>query len=274
MMLALVASAVAASFAGAAGTETSTPELPLGFELPGSNAYSVEVYGEAAQGESAASVIVRVLNLRGSVTYHFPGEVEEGFIRADLGVYGQISVVFHPQPGGASVSALGCSRNLSSSGGYYEGTIAFHAKGLTAAHASRARGDDGLALNLLCASEVEEEKGGAGIYLQATGGPADLNLAVTRTFVTQIQAGISEDRGGIPIERSVSIAASDQSFVHDGLRTATISPTAPFSGSATFLRNDGAVTWRGNLRVDFPGRRNVPMTGNGVKASLRRARNS
>jgi hypothetical protein len=272
------ASTSAVPSAGAAGTDPPAATPPLGFELSGSNGYAVEVYGMAAQDGSAAQVVVRVANLGGSVTYRFAGAVEEGAIQADLGGYGQISVVYHPLPGGSGVSELGCSRGLSSAGGYYEGTISFHAEGLTAVDASRAEGSDGLALDLLCASEPESERGPvSGAYLEARGGPRDLSLRVLRMqrgVATQIQAGVSEHQGGIAIERSISIAASNGSFIHHGLRSATVSPPAPFTGSATYLRDGSDTSWRGNLRVSFPGRPAVALTGKGVQAQLRRARAS
>jgi hypothetical protein len=49
---------------------------------------------------------------------------------------------------------------------------------------------------------------------------------------------------------------------------ATVTPPAPFSGSATFLQESGQPpTWTGDLRVDLPGFGTVPLTGPGVKAS-------
>jgi hypothetical protein len=49
---------------------------------------------------------------------------------------------------------------------------------------------------------------------------------------------------------------------------ATVTPPAPFSGSATFLQESAQPpTWTGDLRVDLPGFGTVPLTGPGVKAS-------
>jgi hypothetical protein len=88
----------------------------------------------------------------------------------------------------------------------------------------------------------------------------------------QIEADVSEEAGGVAIERSVSVVASSAAFRHDGLRTATVSPPAPFSVSATFRRGGPATRWRGDLRVDFPGRPDVALTGKGARARLGRAR--
>jgi hypothetical protein len=91
-------------------------------------------------------------------------------------------------------------------------------------------------------------------------------------FSTQIQAAISESRGSVAIERSVNLAASSWAFRHRGVRSATVSPPAPFSGSATLSRKGHESRWRGNLRVDFPGRPNVALTGKRVRAQLGRVR--
>lgn len=263
------------STAGAAGPVIPPPPPPpLGFELHGSGGYNVSVYGVAGQEGAPDQVLVKAAARGGSVTYHFPGVVEEGSIQADLGAYGAISVVFRPQwDGGSSVAELGCDRGLSSSAGYYEGTISFHAPGLTTAKASRAKGDDGLALSVLCAAESESfARSRPGTYLAVSGGPLAPTMTVMRQSpgMTLILAGISESRSGVAIERSVSIAASAEVLRHRGLRSATLRLPAPFSGSATFARQGHKTSWRGNLRVDFPGRPNVPLTGNGLRAQLSR----
>lgn len=50
---------------------------------------------------------------------------------------------------------------------------------------------------------------------------------------------------------------------------AVISPSSPFSGSATFRRPSAdSVTWTGNLKVDMPAFGTLPLTGPRVEASL------
>ncbi len=274
LLSAVLMVSLAVPSAGAA--ETGPPSLspPPGFELAGSNGYRVEVSGVAAQAGSVAEVVVRVATRDESVTYHFPEVVEGGSIDADLGAYGQISVAFHPITGGIGGSELGCGRGLSAVSGYYEGTISFHAAELTAVDASRAKGSIGLALSLLCAEESENEPPMPGeARLEVSGKPTAASLTITQRGgggATQIEAGVAERRGGVGIERSVSVLASNSSFRHRGLRSATIRLPAPFSGSATFLREGARTSWRGNLRVDFPGRRGVALTGKGLRASMRR----
>lgn len=265
--------APSASIARAAGTAVPPTTPPLGFALPGSDGYQVEVYGAPATEGEPAQVIVRAATRPGTVTYRFPGIVEEGTIRADLGPFGQISVTFHPSPGGSSVAELGCSRALSSAAGYYEGTISFHAQGLTSVESSRARGDDGLALSVMCAEEPGAEQRPPGTYLDLSGGPRRTSLTAFRAKgggAAQIEAGVTEVREGVVIELGLSIAAGDEAFRHLELRSATLRPPAPFSGSATFVWNGGRTSLKGNLRVDFPGRPGVALTGPGVRARLGR----
>ena len=230
-----------------------------------------------ATGRVGAQVLVTAATRSSAVTYRFPGIVEAGSIQADLGTYGDISVVFRPISGGTSTAEVGCDRGLSSAAGYYEGTISFHAPGLTAVDASRAKGDDGPALTVLCAGEVAAElREEPGTHLEVVGGPADPTMAVMQRkpgFPAQIQATISETRGSVAIERSVDLVASSGAFRHRGVRSATISPPAPFSGSAIFSREGRKSTWRGDLRVDFPGRPDVALTGTRMWALLSRRHN-
>jgi hypothetical protein len=263
--------ALSASIARAAGTAAP----PLGFALPGTHGYQVEVYGAPAIEGEPAQVIVRAATRSGAVTYRFPGIVEAGAIRAELGPFGRISATFHPGSGGSSVAELGCAHHLSSVAGWYEGAISFHADGLTSVEAARAEGDDGLALSVMCAEETQAEKRPAGTYLELTGGPRRTRVTAFRRKgggAAQIEAGVTEERGGVVIERSLSIAAGVEAFAHVGLRSAALRPPAPFSGSATFGRDGGKTSLKGNLRVNFPGRPGVALTGPGVVAQLRRVR--
>ncbi len=53
------------------------------------------------------------------------------------------------------------------------------------------------------------------------------------------------------------------------LAEATITPPAPFSGSATFhLEDPQTASWTGELAVEMPGLGKVPLTGDGIDAGL------
>jgi hypothetical protein len=88
---------------------------------------------------------------------------------------------------------------------------------------------------------------------------------------TVYEAQLRERRNGIRIFRSLGGVASANAFRYDpALRTATLSPPAPFSGSGSLARSDDSFspTWSGNLRVDFPGRSRVYLAGPGMHMSL------
>jgi hypothetical protein len=65
------------------------------------------------------------------------------------------------------------------------------------------------------------------------------------------------------IQRVVAVPGPTRSFVfEDNLRSATVEPPAPFSGSASFERaTKGRKTWTGDLSASFPGRAGVPLAG-------------
>jgi hypothetical protein len=88
-------------------------------------------------------------------------------------------------------------------------------------------------------------------------------------------ASLRERRNGILIYRAEKgvLPASAFEFPHS-LRTATMSPPAPFSGQASLSRSrDSAVpTWAGDLALDFLGRPDVPLAGPDVHTTLIHAR--
>ena len=73
-----------------------------------------------------------------------------------------------------------------------------------------------------------------------------------------------ESSGPLKIFRFVGNGGSASSFaVGPHLRRATVTPPAPFSGSAIFQRQGESKPplWSGSLAVSFPGKPDVPLTG-------------
>jgi hypothetical protein len=89
-----------------------------------------------------------------------------------------------------------------------------------------------------------------------------------------ISASVQERSGGISIFRHVLLFAPDAAFSFDEqLNSATLTPPAPFAGSASFQRiDDYASRWEGPLTVSFPGRPEVPLTGRDFSWSLQSQR--
>jgi hypothetical protein len=88
--------------------------------------------------------------------------------------------------------------------------------------------------------------------------------------LTLFSASSTERRAGMTIERAAASLGPERTFSFDtGLGTATVSPPRPFSGSATLAPGPGGATaWTGSLKVDLPGRKNVPLATPSFTASL------
>lgn len=90
-------------------------------------------------------------------------------------------------------------------------------------------------------------------------------------------ASISRREGGAQVSYSASLTGRPSSFgVPQSLAppaTATVEPTAPFLGSATFsLTAPHHAEWSGDLAVVLPGYGRVPLTGPKVKVGLCRGK--
>jgi len=89
-------------------------------------------------------------------------------------------------------------------------------------------------------------------------------------------AFLSEKRSGMSITRQASAFTTAETFTVSPLGqqpdTATVSPPAPFSGTATFEEQaDGTARWSGDLKVELPGRGAIPLTGPDYRARLCRS---
>lgn len=103
-------------------------------------------------------------------------------------------------------------------------------------------------------------------FAGASAGSTDAPVSNPTTFI----ATDSERRGAIEISRSAIISGQAADFAYDNaLNTATVTPPAPFAGTAGFRRNaDGSTVWAGSLAVSFPGMPEVPLAAPGFAASL------
>lgn len=86
-------------------------------------------------------------------------------------------------------------------------------------------------------------------------------------------AFLSEKRSEMAITRLTTAFTTPETFTVSPLGqqplTATISPPAPFSGTATFEEQaDGTARWSGDLKTELPGRGAVSLTGSAYRAQL------
>jgi hypothetical protein len=85
-------------------------------------------------------------------------------------------------------------------------------------------------------------------------------------------ASITNLRGRDSSTRSVSAVAPASAFATDpssGIRSATLTPPAPFSGTGSLAWEPGsAATWTGTLAAEIPGAGAVRLTGDGFEPML------
>jgi hypothetical protein len=94
---------------------------------------------------------------------------------------------------------------------------------------------------------------------------------------TTFSASMTETIGRLQVIRSASVfeigehtaTAFQVPNLAEPLAEATVSPSAPFSGSATFhLDSSDSADWTGDLAVELPGAGKVPLSGEDISAGV------
>jgi hypothetical protein len=280
-----IALASAACFAAVASAEGEEDTGGFGaFRLKGTNGYSILVMGFSKAHFKQGEVLVWAANRHGAVTYLSPATVTATTIEADLGAAGELSIEFQPEGPPEHVKAS-CDEGdgLTFQPGSWVGKIEITGEeGFTTVQKARAKAIVTPFIDIVCGTSIRAEAVGHGLpgarlvardasahhslFLQANqnrpGGPL------------KIEADLEERHGGMIVDRIIEDFYPGSGFHFDlKLRSAALSPPAPFSGSATFHRDaKPANGWTGNLTLDFPGRADVSMAGRAFKATLVSAR--
>ncbi|HVT00337.1 MAG TPA: hypothetical protein VHE08_07465 [Solirubrobacterales bacterium] len=284
LLIGVFAVAVVSAVPPAAADEPSaTNAIPLAFIVPATNGYTAEVIAGFDPKADESAVIVRLRGHGGGAIYATrAATVSETGIEADFGALGEVDV-HAVRTAGISTESGPCSdRSAGFAAGRWEGTFAFHGEeGFTSVQASRAKATARPILRLVCAADVDEGTGGhspgALLTVRRRHGGEKLELTVRknrRVGPTRIAAEVSERRGKIAIARSVSMTGPSRAFKFEiPPGRATVEPSGPLSGSLELTRRLGAPpAVKGDLKLDFPGRADVPLLGPGItRASLVRA---
>jgi hypothetical protein len=239
------------------------PYLIQEFEVPATNGYHVDVFGIEASHGDPARVGVSVWNETSATTYLGPGRVEAGRIRASLGRFGKVDVSF--KRSGKRWMRSPCGRDpFPFITGIYTGTVEFEGEeGFTQAIVPDLEAEP-LYRDPYDCSAVDEGYGeGPGVNLQV------LSRYATTVVVQNVPGhkvrydSFAENRiGQVEIGRMVEVFGPSPGFRWTpNLKRATVTPPPPFSGTATYRALGGRVThWEGNLKVDFPGFPDYPLT--------------
>lgn len=283
VIVALVGGIVAVPSAGAKGHSFDATDFPgyaASFRLDGSNGYSIDVnaYSEPARGEGR--ILVSAARRGAAASYAAPVRMTAATISADLGSLGKVDLHFNPS-GEKRTIHIKCGKGdtFTYEPGVYEGVLRFDGEeGYT--RASKTQVPLRPLLTSFC--------GGGGGYGEAIGDDEPgarlrgISFAHGRVLSFQVNkngprartlfaASLKERHDGIYIRRAVGgfVPANAFHWASD-LSTATLSPPAPFAGSATLTRNRNSISplWRGTLALDFPGRSSVPLAGPSVHGSI------
>jgi hypothetical protein len=280
-----------ALLAAVAPSAIADEALPKGaegtFQLQGTNGYKVfGLIGSTGKARASGLLALSVSNRAGDATYIVRGEVTKEHVHFDLGLLGEIDVAVQPT-GRMETVGSECGRSTRLEGEEYVGTIDFHGEeGFTEVEASRAPLRLEPFFDFVCAGTVgvgtTEGRGlpGVQIDVESNEGPR-LKLDQNHPGAPVVyEAHLSEKEGEIHVMRTVTGRLGAGALRYgSSLDSASFDPAAPFSGSATYRgrrpwheARPGEGTWRGDLKVDFPGHAGVRLAGPAFSASIVPAR--
>lgn len=284
----LLACAVAALLAFAPGASAK----PGYIVIPGSHSVELSLEGShgfrIGVGKFGRLFYIQAADERSVATYlnRSPKQKGDG-IEARFPGIGRISVRFEPQgrprrdppffsrcKGGRTVKQRG----------YFEGTIRFRGeRGYTAVKATRAPGEVATTEKEICkrsvfddGPDVEADRNELWAYSRSKGRAVGFSASMwgsPESPLTTFGASVVESRRGMEIFRHTFASGKESQLTVGDSRphplSATVTPPAPFHGSAEFQRTtEGARSWTGSLSVHFPGLDLVALTGPSFDARL------
>lgn len=253
-----------------------TPLIPR-FELSATNGYTfvVEKLGRRVKVRAERDTSGQLERMEiGEYEVLADAGVPKNDIDARFGGLGEIAV--HFQPSGERVEhhrrvPHGCSgaRRIIEYTGTFVGTIRFQGEdGYTEVQANEAPGTVGTDQSVGC---MVGKLFGSGSTSLLAARKDVVMLAMRRgrhpaTFL----AGILEKTEDLSISRLAQVEAPPQTFrFGHRLGWASVTPPAPFAGSARFSHPKGSrPRWSGSLSVDLPGAPATPLTGPGFYAGF------
>ena len=257
------------------------PSSSMRAHLRGSNGYGISLSG------NGGFVFLAVQGHHATIQYFAKGAARKGRIKARFGGLGHVALRFHP--GGKAhlrKESVGDCRGGDSlvQPGVFVGKLDFEGEqGYTSIHASRIKGTVTHTKRQVCRNSGREggEEGFPSsiktTFLSATANEDGTSFNAfkiesksrPRLNGISFSATVVESSGpGFSVFRSIQATAEDPDAFnvvtsHGRVDEATVTPPAPFSGSATYRRAVAkkSETWAGSLTGDFPGLGTVSLAG-------------
>jgi hypothetical protein len=275
----LLALALAVVSVAAASGRAREGEFSGAFALRGTHGF--KVIGLIAAKAGDVQLLLSVGRRHEGATYVVQGTRSGEEFDFELGALGKVEVEAQPT-GHTETVRPKCGKPFTLEGSTFVGTIEFHGEeGFTEAEAQRTGLRYDLLADEVCGLFIQGEDFGVGIpgarlRVSRKRGP---ELQINQNHpgaAVRYEAQITESHPGLTIHRSTGGHLPGGAFKFDPTLTkASFGPGAPFTGSATYRgfapprgTHVAHGTWRGNLKVDFPGRAAVPLTGPGFKAAI------
>jgi hypothetical protein len=283
-LLALAAVPVATA---AEAAKESQRQLSIQMRVGG---FKIEIDGEEERGKQEVALFIS--RRHQYAEYAVSAEITDSTIQAKFGSLGQIDYSFAPQ-GSANLECPGAAGSKVN----FTGTFTFTGEnGYVHIDADDATGTYSLFPEPPACSAAPAERRatasraapyqpyvgegatlGATTFAKTTNGSRRLRaLTVTRKEPrkeTSVSGLLAEDDHGMSVIRAATVTAPARAFEWGFAEgTATVSPSAPFSGTASFTRHaDGRKTFTGSLRVPLLGiTKPVAMAGAAFHATLHR----
>lgn len=250
--------------------------------LEPSNGFQVNLSASSEALGIPAHVSISVATRRSVALYRAPAKVTATSIQADLGPFGEVDLDLYGS-GREKMARIRCShgQKYPYETGAWEGVVEFRGEGgYVSGNATRLPVLPYITSYCGSGSGRGESAGagetGARLRGKSFAHGRILTFQVNKNHArgkALFDAELKERRGGVRIYRFASGWLPASAFRYDpDLKTATLSPPAPFSGSADLSRTRNSVSplWSGDLAIEFPGRR-VPLAGRGMHVSLEHA---
>jgi len=276
-LLALGCGIAPASAVAKRGYFATDPSSSMQVQLRGSNGYGISLSGDGGY------VFLSVQGHHAAVQYFAHGAAGKGRIKARFGSLGHVALRFHPR--GKAHLHKEQERNCRGGDsltqpGVFVGKLDFEGEqGYTAIHASRIKGTVTHTKRQVCKNNGGEEGFPFSLKSTIVSAAADESGISFNAFGVEskskprlsgiiFNATVVESPPGLSVFRSIQVRAADSNALsvvtsQGRVDEATVTPPAPFFGSATYRRAVArkSETWAGSLAGDFPGLGTVSLAG-------------
>jgi hypothetical protein len=274
------------------GFSVEGPQRRSEFSLRATNGYRISVSAAPARRKRDPNVFITASKgQRDMVQYTARGlSTADGLIKTKLPGVGRIAVRFNQLRISREAVPHNCKGRASViRHGIFEGRIELHGeRGYTSVHGHSASGTITQSFRQVCDQREpgHRETGGGNSFhlktlLAGKEGERRLDFSVSRFDLGPkfggpsvfFSASSSVQRHGFFVFASVSAEGEPAMFLTPDpagtLEDASVSPPAPFHGTATFhLDSPTSASWTGTLSVELPGVGDVPLAGTGFWSTL------